>query len=392
MLYNISINQKAIVEHNYHNKTDLVDWAIISYLASWYFTQNKKTIFVQDDAINYIWLNYNHLINSMPLLGIKSKTAISERISKLKKLKLIKTFKTQDNNLYFILTPLCMEIAYLSNKDKDLSETNTEDIDNEDKTGSEKQLSNLDEQAIQVGRTPLYKLDEQHNNNINNNNIYNNNSNKLLEKEQSIEVLFSNNLLVSGENSLTKTKSNSVYSVYLSYIKHWKIRYNTLKEPALTKKLSGQIKLLLRDFKDMREIDKMLEAFISCDEGYLISKMHDFGLFLCDLNKWRALSNNPQLAKIFTIEYAKNRMYLQKKEMVQKEEEKRREQENIERIRQEKIQLEIYKQEQERKKKEEQELLKKQKEELERQRKEEEKRLAESFRKHLEANYVERKA
>ncbi|MFN3605508.1 MAG: cell envelope integrity protein TolA, partial [Leptonema sp. (in: bacteria)] len=215
---------------------------------------------------------------------------------------------------------------------------------------------------------------------------------KLLEKEQSIEVLFSNNLLVSGENSLTKTKSNSVYSVYLSYIKHWKIRYNTLKEPALTKKLSGQIKLLLRDFKDMREIDKMLEAFISCDEGYLISKMHDFGLFLCDLNKWRALSNNPQLAKIFTIEYAKNRMYLQKKEMVQKEEEKRREQENIERIRQEKIQLEIYKQEQERKKKEEQELLKKQKEELERQRKEEEKRLAESFRKHLEANYVERKA
>lgn len=138
-------------------------------------------------------------------------------------------------------------------------------------------------------------------------------------------------------------------------IDKWKKRYNTLKEPKLTKKLAGQIKLFLKDFNNLEEIEKMLEAFINCDEGYLISKMHDFGLFLCDVNKWRAIMDKPELAKVFTTEYARNKMYLQKKELVQKEEEKRREQENIEKIRLEKAQLEAYKQEQERKKKEQEE-------------------------------------
>ena len=218
----------------------------------------------------------------------------------------------------------------------------------------------------------------------------NNNNNNSLE-EQSLEVE-SKELVVSDNTdsileAISKNhKPNLVYQIYLLYIKNWTKRYKGLKEPILTKKMAGQIKLLLRDIQNIDEIDKMLEAFISCDEGYLIAKTHDFGLFLCDLNKWRALMDRPELAKIFTTEYAKNKMYLQKKELVQKEEEKRREQENIEKIRLEKAQLEAYKQEQERKKKEQEELIKKQKEELERQRKEEEKRLAESFRKHLKGD------
>lgn len=195
----------------------------------------------------------------------------------------------------------------------------------------------------------------------------NNNNNNSLE-EQSLEVE-SKELVVSDNTdsileAISKNhKPNLVYQIYLLYIKNWTKRYKGLKEPILTKKMAGQIKLLLRDIQNIDEIDKMLEAFISCDEGYLISKTHDFGLFLCDLNKWLALSDKPELAKVFTTEYAKNKMYLQKKELVQKEEEKKREIEFLKKKEEEKEFLEKCKQEEEKRKKEEQERMQKEAEE-----------------------------
>ena len=118
MKYTILINQVGIVESGLHKKTDVIDWMIIDYLQQWYFSERGKTIFNTDDNNHYVWINYNHMINAMPLLGIKDKSAITHRLKKLKNLNLIKTFQTKDNTLYYIITPKCMEvIGFKSNKD-----------------------------------------------------------------------------------------------------------------------------------------------------------------------------------------------------------------------------------------------------------------------------------
>jgi len=122
MKYFITINQQGIVQAGLHKKTDLIDWVIIDYLRDWYFTERKKFIFVPEKGTNYIWINYNFLIESLPLIQIKDKDAISKRIKKLKNLGLIDTFQTKDNTLYFILTPYCIEIIGLKITDPQKSE------------------------------------------------------------------------------------------------------------------------------------------------------------------------------------------------------------------------------------------------------------------------------
>lgn len=121
--YTITISQFGIVQSGLHEKTDLVDWALIDYLTHWYFAERKKTIFVQEKGINFVWINYNHLIDEMPLIGIKSKNAVSKRIQKLKKLGLIETFSAPDKSLYFILTQKCIDIIGFSGNNKRLSPT-----------------------------------------------------------------------------------------------------------------------------------------------------------------------------------------------------------------------------------------------------------------------------
>lgn len=196
----------------------------------------------------------------------------------------------------------------------------------------------------------------------------NNNNNNSLEKEKSVDVEFSKELAVSNSdknliNLLDNKKPNLIYQVYLLYLKNWLKRYKNLKEPILTKKMAGQIKLLLRDINNLNEIDKMLEAFINCNEGYLISKTHDFGLFLVDLNKWLALSEHPELACKFSTEYVKQKMYIEQKKAIQKEEEKIQEIEFLKKKEEEKEFLEKCKQEEEKRKKEEQERMQKEAEE-----------------------------
>jgi len=110
MKYTILINQVGIIENGWVKKTDIIDWCIIDYLRDWYFAETKRTIFVQDDGCNYVWVNYNHLIQELPIIGIKDKDALTKRFKKLKQLGLIKTFKDSQNNLYFILTPKCIEV------------------------------------------------------------------------------------------------------------------------------------------------------------------------------------------------------------------------------------------------------------------------------------------
>lgn len=112
MLYRVVINQLGITKYGLEKKTDVIDWAIIYYL---YKLQNFNTEIGFTDTCQlksklFFKLNYKMLIENMHVLNIINKTAISYRISKLKKLKLIETIQAKDNTLYFCLTDLSMDI------------------------------------------------------------------------------------------------------------------------------------------------------------------------------------------------------------------------------------------------------------------------------------------
>jgi hypothetical protein len=111
MKYSILINQVGIAKAGLLDKTDIIDWAIVDYLKDWFFSEKRKTIFNADEGEYYVWLNLNHLLENMPLLRL-NKSALSERLKKLKSLGLIKTFQTKDNSLYFVLTPLCVDLMF----------------------------------------------------------------------------------------------------------------------------------------------------------------------------------------------------------------------------------------------------------------------------------------
>jgi hypothetical protein len=71
MQESIFINQFGAIDAGFNKLTDLVDWAIIDYVS-------KNT-----------HINYSKLINDMLILGLKSKSAVSKRISRLLNLGLI---------------------------------------------------------------------------------------------------------------------------------------------------------------------------------------------------------------------------------------------------------------------------------------------------------------
>jgi hypothetical protein len=115
MKYTITINQSAVFSNGMINKTDLVDWAIIDYLKDFAIYRNARKIVYQGEE--YIWLNYNHLINSLPLANFKTKPAVSYRINKLRDLGLIKTVKNVDNTLYYTFTDKLIDICFCKSSD-----------------------------------------------------------------------------------------------------------------------------------------------------------------------------------------------------------------------------------------------------------------------------------
>ena len=116
MKYTITINQVGIARAGLDKKTDVTDWMIIDYLKEWFFSGYAKKVAFTDPSkgthTDYVWVNYNHLMENLPLIHIKDKDAISKRFKKLKKLKLIDTKKMPDNSLYFILTPGCIDTCF----------------------------------------------------------------------------------------------------------------------------------------------------------------------------------------------------------------------------------------------------------------------------------------
>jgi len=112
MKYYISVNQIVLSK----TKLDIKDAAILDYLRAFCLADDKNvrrlTIEEGGKRYNYTWINFNHLIKEMPLLGIKNKASISERIKKIEKEGFIKVFRAPDRSLYIRLLPKIKELEF----------------------------------------------------------------------------------------------------------------------------------------------------------------------------------------------------------------------------------------------------------------------------------------
>jgi len=370
--------ERAILEDKAHEKImiDKIylgmcngDWnagIILTRLIYWYKPdKNMRTkIRIKDKDGEWICKSINEWREETLLSERKVKEGLKHLLElniirkKIKKFNAIPTLHFQINQEIFLqkYEEYLEKINNENNQKED--ENQDEEIDSDQTDLNETHFSNRTKRPNRIEQNVLT------NNNILLTIDYKQDNNNSSE-EKSLEVKSEELVQALSNANLPSKKPNLIYLIYTKYIDNWKKRYKSLKEPKLTNKLAGQIKLVLRDFSNIDELEKMLRAFIACDEGYLIAKAHDFGLFLLDLNKWLALSEHPELAYQFTTEYAKQRKYLDKKQIVEKEEKQIRERE----IRQ---QIELEEQEKER--------LRKEREEKEKQRLEEEKKKAEAER------------
>jgi DNA-binding Lrp family transcriptional regulator len=126
MKYTITINQHAVFVNGLINKTDAIDWAIIDYLKDFaLYKKARKIVYLNEE---YIWINYNHLLASLPIVQFKSKPALSYRLTKLRKLGLIKTCRTKNNSLYYTMTDKLIDVCFARQSDlKRLQESGNTD-------------------------------------------------------------------------------------------------------------------------------------------------------------------------------------------------------------------------------------------------------------------------
>lgn len=119
------IPQIGIQEYGLLDKTDCIDWVILDFLRGWYASVTKKVNalikqnkpvdlpyvkFNPDDGKYYAELNYKYVMQNNPILKLKSKGALSARISKIRRLGLIKTIPGGNGLIYFIPTAKLYEI------------------------------------------------------------------------------------------------------------------------------------------------------------------------------------------------------------------------------------------------------------------------------------------
>lgn len=100
MKYNININQLVLSE----TELDLKDCAILDYLIFLCNSKNKK---IEKQRVEgYTWVNYQNLINDMPLLKINSTNSMTPRINKIKRSGFIKTKIIRKNGHKHLLVKL----------------------------------------------------------------------------------------------------------------------------------------------------------------------------------------------------------------------------------------------------------------------------------------------
>ena len=104
MKYSVNINVCGIDDAGLSKLTDLDDWAIIDYIQGWQTVPDAKRIGL------YVWINYKYLLDEIPVLNLNTKSAISNRIKKLKGLGLIETRQDKEKKIYVQITQKCANI------------------------------------------------------------------------------------------------------------------------------------------------------------------------------------------------------------------------------------------------------------------------------------------
>lgn len=114
MKYTIFINQFALFTAGLVGKIDYTDIAMLEYMKDFVFFPKRVSIWVAEGQgrTEYIWLNYKHMIESLPFANIKSKSAIGRRLAKLRMLGLIRTYVSNNNTLYYTLTEKMIDLLF----------------------------------------------------------------------------------------------------------------------------------------------------------------------------------------------------------------------------------------------------------------------------------------
>ncbi len=108
MKYNININQIILAKTD----LDIIDGAILDYL---YYLCSSRSEKVEKHRKNgFTWVNFNYLLEEMPLLRIKAKSRVSERIKKIAEVGYILTWR-EGNKMYIKMTGKIDELFVKSN-------------------------------------------------------------------------------------------------------------------------------------------------------------------------------------------------------------------------------------------------------------------------------------
>jgi hypothetical protein len=191
MKYNININQLAIVDNNID--MDLIDASILDYLIDICSSVHERIEYnrITNESGKWTWLDYQSLIDGMPLLKITTKSGISNRIKKLKDIGFIKTFldhsKNDGQKTYIMLTEMIDIIKFSENSRRSRTETTESEknlINQGNKNSSFTQMNDVvhtDERRR--SRTETY-YNNIYNTNINNTNMIHNKNNIVHEEEK----------------------------------------------------------------------------------------------------------------------------------------------------------------------------------------------------------------
>lgn len=106
MKYNININQKALSGSG----LDIVDGAILDFLITFCGSVSNKIQEQRDGT--WTWIDYQTLLDDMPMLGIKDKSALSRRINKIRDAGFIETKQKRDGRLFVNLTKKVDELFF----------------------------------------------------------------------------------------------------------------------------------------------------------------------------------------------------------------------------------------------------------------------------------------
>lgn len=95
MKFSTTINHAGVASIGMIGKTDLVDWCLLDYISNFEACEKAKKLGEK------VWINFKHLIAEMPMLGLNSKSSVSNRIKKLRVLGLLETSQDlTDQKLY----------------------------------------------------------------------------------------------------------------------------------------------------------------------------------------------------------------------------------------------------------------------------------------------------